>query len=109
MARGYHFYQRVDRHKEVLHEKRVELDKAIKMSLKGVVKEPKIHVHPSHIHVFANIEEGKKLFFVSRIKNEITKLEGIKWDAEYYLTPVSSTSREYVTNLLRDLHREQLI
>jgi len=101
---SYHFYQRVDRHEEVLHKRKREVNRALKKAVKGVSRNTTIEVHPTHFHVFGSV--GDRREFVSRIKEEIAKLEGIKWIPEYYLTPVSSTSKKYVSQLLKDLHRE---
>ena len=105
---GYHFYQRVDRHREVLEEKRAELDEAIKKAINGIAKRARIHIHPTHFHVFAGLQEKDKALMASRIREEISKFD-VKWDSKHYLIPIASLSDEYVSKLLRDMHREPLI
>lgn len=106
---GYHFYQRVDKHREVLGERKREVEQAIKKAIQGKARQTTIHIHPTHFHVFARLEEDRRMDFVSRIKEEISQLEGIRWDSKHYLIPVSSLSPHYVSRLLKDLHKEPLI
>jgi hypothetical protein len=109
MARkGYHFYQRVDRHREVLHKKRKELYMVLKNSLKGIARNPRISIHPTHFHVFASVEEREARLMALKIREGTSRLD-VKWDSKQYLMPVSSVSEEYVSRLLKDLHREQMI
>lgn len=104
---GYHFYQRVLFHKEFLKENRDELKQSISRAVKGVARVKKIHIHPTHFHLFAEVKEKEKLLLVSRIKNEIQKLD-IPWAAEYSLTPASLSQKE-MSRLLREWHRVPLI
>ena len=101
MAKPYHFYVRTDRHQDVLVEHRRAVKQALDRALKG--KKAHIHIHPTHVHVFARVQNERE--FVSRIRDEIGKLD-VKWDSKHYMIPISSTDPEYVSRLLKDLHRE---
>ena len=107
-ASGYHFYQRVDKHREVLGERTGEVEQAIKRAIAGRARQTTIHINPTHFHVFARVEDRERMDFVSRIREETSKLD-VRWDSKHYLIPVASLSPRYVSQLLKDLHKDPLI
>lgn len=106
VSSAYHFYQRTDRHRP-LDERATDVQEALKKAMFGFSKAT-VHVHPTHVHIFAELEKKQLKHFVKKTREEIRSVSGIRWDAEYYLTPVSSISEEYVSRLLRDLHRQMV-
>jgi len=106
--RGFHFFQRTDRHRGLLLGKEKELELAIRKAVRGVGKSPRIRIEPSHFHVFCGIDEKKKRLFASRVREEISGLEGIRWDSKFYMIPLSTFSKRYVEHLIEDMHKEHL-
>ena len=103
---GYHYSLRVDSHRKDLAGREKEVENAVKSALKG--RKASIHVHPSHFHVFLKMEGREKVGFASDLRDRLSGL-GVRWDSKDYMIPVSSLSREYVSRLLEDLHREPRI
>ena len=106
---GVHIYQRTDRHKELLSDRKREVRAAILRAAKGLARKTRVSVHPSHFHVFASIGDKSRSEFIARMKEEIARLEGIRWAPGYYLDPVHSLENRHINKHLREIHKDPLI
>ena len=104
-----HFYQRIDRHNHLPPGREKELEQAIRKAVKGLMKQTKIRIDSSHFHVIGSLEDKNRRQLASSVREEISKIEGIRWHAHQYFIPVSSLSPRYVSRLLEDIHKEPLI
>ncbi|MBI4182021.1 MAG: hypothetical protein HY520_03575 [Candidatus Aenigmarchaeota archaeon] len=102
--RPCHFSLRVDKHAPALAGREREVRRAVRRALQDLDLQATVQVHPSHVHVVADVPAKRELFFVSRLRNELAQL-GVRWDAEHYVTPLASLEPEYVSRLLKELHR----
>ncbi len=107
--RGFHFFLRTDRHRDHLLGKEREVETAVRKASRGVGKRVRVRVEPSHFHIFAGVEVGREREFVRRIRGSVSSMEGVKWDAEHYMIPMSSFTRRYVDRLIEDLHKEHFL